>query len=909
MSDRETDQDEEPTQHGHRYTGYTLDPEISHEFAQKFLDAQTINYVSSVDEDENVEALIDQLEANFNVVWKDLGRIKNNYGLIDSSQGSKMGALVEIITNSFDAVLVRRYRERYGETYDPSHNIATYDAAADLLFSKAERWDGPKGDDGDDAWVELYADGGRIDDEHGANFVVLDHGEGKPPEEFEDTFLDVLKPGQTKRNWPFLQGQFGMGSSAVLSYCGGGYKFIASASVSRPGLWTWSICSRNRPEGTYEYLTIDGRPPMFNGDFAGRDIGSVVKMYDYEDSFQQMPGQGAYKLGRTLYDIPMVMRLDDRRGYKSRVQSRNWYGHKYTLENTARQNGYIEEQFTITHDFGGAETDDGWIELGEIDVEVYVFKSDDDLRRKAKEDEFKIDSDIPLSELTDKQKKRLQNVVNRKSEYRGNVSEHRKRAISLVVNGQVHGDFGRQTLTGNRVGLDNVGKDILAYIDFSNLNGTTLTDTFQSNRSYINDDKPLGRKVRDEVYEMLQANDTLKQYEDERKRHRRKREHEERDIQTIESILKDNPHLTQFFGSFGEIFPSANGSGDDGLPIGTTEEDTQSSSNTSTGDSKDWIDLRYIPTTLKVLDKVKQTGEPIEWSGGKTGDKLFIRELALGSTGWVKLKLDAQNNYFTREHDRGDLNVVPDSMVVDTELVSGILGVRIKPLNNASPGDTNIVTVEVTRPNAEPLTEKFKIRLTEKPDTPTINNPDNHGETEEQSDLMKAIGEPNIVLVERDDWVDYDFNEETIVNISGSDPRDFIYEINVDAAPIASFRSRKNLNVDGENIINDQWAAIVFYMALGSYMKWAVAIDNKLRENDMTPLLDDDLLPDSKEERENDHLLPNEDDVERFVDDLDRYTADQIDPREMAAASVAGSVQTLLDWRYTNDDLDGLIES
>jgi hypothetical protein len=891
------------------YVGHALDPDVSRRFAEKFLDAQTIKYVSSVDEDDNVKTLIDQLEAEYDVVWKDLGRMENNYGLIESSQGSKMGALVEIITNAFDAVLVCRYRERHGESYDASHDIATYDAAGQLLFDEEERLNGPGGSDTDGSWVELYADGGgRRGDSHGANFVVCDRGEGKPPEEFETTFLDVLKPGQTKRNWPFLQGQFGMGGSAVLSYCGKGYKFIASASVNQPEVWTWSIVRRNRERSTYEYLTISGRVPTFIGEFADREVGSIVKMFDYEDSFPQVPGQGAYDLGRTLYDIPMAMRLDDRRGYTSRVQDRNWYGHKYTLENTATENGYIEEQFTITHDFGGAETDDGYVELGEINAEVFVFKSDEAIRRMTKEGEFGLDPETPREELDDSQQKRLQNRVSRKSSYRGNTGEHRDRAVSLVVNGQVHGDFGRRALTGNRVGLDNVGKDLLVYIDFSSMNGTTLTDTFQSNRSYINDDKPLGQQVRDEVYDMLQGNETLEQYEEERKRSRRKREHDEKDIKTIESILEENPHLTQFFGSFGEHFPSVQEGRDGDLPAGVTEEGSDTTSTAGTGDTENWIDLNYVPTTLEVLKRVKQTGEPVPWDGGETGDEPFVREIPVSSTGWVKFRLDAVNDYFTREREHGERIIVPDEMVVDSELVGGILGVRIEPFDNAKPGDMYTVTVEVTRPDASALTEEFKIRCVEERDPTTTRQPDPEQEPDDASDFMRAIGEPDIDLVEQSEWEEYGFNEDTVVNIVGDDPREFTYEINVDAAPVASFRERKNLNPAGEEIVNDQWAAIVFYMALGSYMKWAIAIDRKLRENGMTPLLDDDLLPDSPEEQEQDPLLPNEDDVEQVVNELDARTADQLDPRRMAAASMAGSVHTLLDWRFDEDDLDGLTE-
>lgn len=907
MSNEDTDSDYQTSIEPSAYIGHAIEPEISREYAQKLLDAQTIKYVSSVDEDDNLKTLIDQLEANYDVVWHDLGRLDNNYGLIESSQGSKMGALVEIITNAFDAVLVRRYRERHGENYEPSHDITTYDEAAELLFSEKEREHGPSGSETDDTWVEMYLDGGRRRSSHGANFVILDHGEGKPPEKFEDTFLDVLEPGQSKREWPFLQGQFGMGGSAVLSYCGKGYKFIASSSMERPSVWTWSVVRRNRDKNTYEYLTIDGIPPTFEGKFAGREVGSVVKMYDYEDSFPQLPGQGAYKLGRTLYDIPMAMRLGDRRDYNSAIQERKWYGHKYTLENTAKENGYIEEQFTITHDFGGAETDDEFVELGEINVEVFVFKSNEQIKRDAMENEFGLDPDTSKSELDKKQKKRLDNLVNRKRSYRGNVSEHRNRAISLVVNGQVHGDFGRQTLTGNTVGLDNVGQDLLVFIDFSSLNGATLTDTFQSNRSYINVDKPLGKRVRDEVFDLFQGNETLQQYEEKRKRSRRKREHDERDIQTVESILENNPHLSQFFGSFGSVFPSLTNADGEEMEVGLAEDEAEGKTTGSNGEDKEWIDLKYVPTTLDILKRVKQSGEPVEWESSEIEDEQFIKEIPANSSGWVKFKLDAKNDYFTREREHGELNVVPDEMVIDTELVNGILGVRVEPFDNASQGDTYTLSVEVTRPNLESLTSEFKVKCVEKREPRTQKTPDPEQNSNNTSELLKAIGKPNIQLIEREDWGD-EFNKDVIVHVEGSDPREFTYLVNVDAAPLVSFRERKDLNAAGEQIINEEWAAIIFYMTLGSYMKWAVAIDQKRRENGVSPILDDDLLPSSRQDRGSDPLMPSEDDIERVVSELDARSIEQMDPRKMATASVTGSVQTLLDWRYSEEDLDGLIE-
>jgi hypothetical protein len=433
-----------------------------------------------------------------------------------------------------------------------------------------------------------------------------------------------------------------------------------------------------------------------------------------------------------------------------------------------------------------------------------------------------------------------------------------------VVNGQVHGDFGRQTLTGNIVGLDNIGRDILAYIDFSSLNGATLTDTFKSNRSYINVDKPLGKKVRDEVFDLFQGNETLQQYEEERKRSRRKREHDERDIQTVESILEGNPHLSQFFGSFGSVFPSLLSNDGEGATVGVTEEEIEKPPTESDGEEKEWVDLKYIPTMLDILQKTKQTGEPVEWDGGETEGERFGKEVPIDSSGWVKFRLDAQNDYFTREREHGKLNVIPDEMVVDTELVNGIFGVRVEPFDNASPGDTYTVTVEVTRPNSEPLAGEFKVKCVEEREPRTRKKSDPEQEPDNESELLKAISKPDVQLVERDEWGN-EFNEDIIVSIEGTDSRDFTYYINVDAAPLVSFRERKKINDAGKTIINEEWAAIVFYMTLGSYMKWSVPIDQKRRENGLDTILDEDLLPGSSQERKDDSLMPSEDDVKRVV--------------------------------------------
>ena len=49
-------------------------------------------------------------------------------------------------------------------------------------------------------------------------YTFVDNGEGQDPRLFEDTFLSLSR--RNKKDVPFVQGKFNMGSSGVLSYCG-----------------------------------------------------------------------------------------------------------------------------------------------------------------------------------------------------------------------------------------------------------------------------------------------------------------------------------------------------------------------------------------------------------------------------------------------------------------------------------------------------------------------------------------------------------------------------------------------------------------------------------------------------------------------------------------------------------------
>ena len=155
--------------------------------------------------------------------WVPLGANENNFGLIETQQASPVAALVEKITNSIDALLMRRCLE---EGVDPTSLEAPRD-----MGSAIETWFGPD----QKSWhlpgirrrqaeqIQILAVGSRTR----PCLTVYDDGEGQHPDDFEDTFLSLLRGN--KNDVAFVQGKYNMGGTGAIVFCGERrYHLIAS---------------------------------------------------------------------------------------------------------------------------------------------------------------------------------------------------------------------------------------------------------------------------------------------------------------------------------------------------------------------------------------------------------------------------------------------------------------------------------------------------------------------------------------------------------------------------------------------------------------------------------------------------------------------------------------------------------
>ncbi len=67
----------------------------------------------NADNEEQVEKIIQEVEEKFSseVEWKKLGNQESNYGVVENQQSHPVGALIEKLTNSIDAILMKKCRE------------------------------------------------------------------------------------------------------------------------------------------------------------------------------------------------------------------------------------------------------------------------------------------------------------------------------------------------------------------------------------------------------------------------------------------------------------------------------------------------------------------------------------------------------------------------------------------------------------------------------------------------------------------------------------------------------------------------------------------------------------------------------------------------------------------------------
>lgn len=733
--------------------------------------------------------------------WFPLGGNENMFGIVRNQQSNPIAALVEKVTNSIDAILTKKCLEL---EVQPDSNDApqTMEEAIHLFYPDYKNWDLKQNRRRQSEEIQIIADGPPRD----TSVIIYDNGEGQRPENFEDTFLSLVRGN--KINIQFVQGKYNMGGSGALVFCGKKrFQLIASKRFDGTGNFGFTLIrqrkisesSTNKRSSHFEYLKIDKLIPSFpivdlDLKLYGRNFktGSIIKMYSYQfpsgySGFAQDLNQS---LNEFLFEPTLpILTVDKKERYpNNKVLELDLFGLKRRLEEA--QSEYIDTYFSevyVDELFGKAK------------VTCYVFK--------------------PKTEKYDVKKSK---EIIRSRFFKNNMS------VMFSINGQVHGSYSAEFITRNL--KFNLLKDyLLIHVDCTDMNPDFREELFMASRDRLKQGDE-ANALRDYLGKKLKKS----QLDDINRRRK-------------ESIGLENEDTTELIKSFAKNLPKDSDLFkllQNTLKLEEKKEEkkqTKPTSQKAKTEIKPFLPKRF-PTFFRLHNK-KEKGINII-SLPKNGERT------------IKFDTDVENDYFDRSEYPGDLEISilkakKSSEGGGTEKgtdydVSSVLNIvksspnqsaiklSIEPRDELNVGDEIEIKASLTAPGEifeEIILVKIKDKEAPKEKAPQEEETDDH------------IGLPKLHKVKEDNWEKLEENgvamgfDTVMYPVSEGDQLQEIY-INLDSKVFLNHRSK----LKGEEqilVAEKKYISSVYFHTLFLYMitkrrKYSIYIDKETGSENIT---------------------------------------------------------------------------
>lgn len=412
---------------------------------------------SAKTEKDVTEIIEKNTELNEPLNWHPIGGNESNFSIIENQQSNPIAALVEKVTNSMDAILMKKCIELEIDPKSQNAPKSMEDAISTFYKDDYKSWDLTTFKKKQAEEIQIIADGPTKE----SAVIIYDNGEGQHPEKFEDTFLSLMKGNKNEIH--FVQGKYNMGGSGAIVFCGKkGYQLIASKRYDGSGKFGWTLTrehpftseeSNTKKNTWYEYLKIDGQIPAFDIDELELNLlnrqfktGSIIKLYSYQmkgiSGFAQDLAQSfnefMFKPVLPLYCIDTKERYPN-----NKVLDTTVFGLQRRLE---EENDYVEDYFSEMYED----------ELfGKMKVTCYLFKT----------------------KQTNKSVKETKEDISRRF-FKNNM------AVLFSMNGQVHGHYTSEFITR---GLKfNLLKDyLLIDVDCTKMNYNFRKELFMASRDRL----------------------------------------------------------------------------------------------------------------------------------------------------------------------------------------------------------------------------------------------------------------------------------------------------------------------------------------------------------------------------------------------------------------------------------------
>lgn len=341
--------------------------------------------------------------------------------------------------------------------------------------------------------------------------------------------------------------------------------------------------------------------------------------------------------------------------------------------------------------------------------------------------------------------------------------------IFLTVNGQAQHTESVNFLKTSCL-LPDLAPYMIVHVDLSNA-GYQANKVFHTARSGMID-IPEYDEFHKRLTDSIKGDETLKELNREYKERKlRNAQPEDKDLSRyIGRLVKDNPFLASLL-NIGEEVPTEK-------PEGPKKE----------------YHGEYIPTMFDLGDREK--------------------EIPCNRYARLRIKTDAMNDYLTRSKDKGEFRWTASKLVQINHysLKNGYLPVRIEPVKDTKPGDTDIIVFELTRPNQEPLKAQLKIMIG-KPEEPKTNPPGPH-----KPPTKLALKLPELKPVPKEDWVNFDWTGQDIVKVQEDQEGITVY-INKEPDVLTEFPKRNPRYSSGDMMtaVQKRYLASVYLYSVAMF--------------------------------------------------------------------------------------------
>lgn len=731
--------------------------------------------------------------------WKPLDGNPSNYGIVKNQQSNPIAALIEKVTNSIDALLTKKCYESGISPKSPKAPQSMNEAIE--RFYHNNNWDLNSQKRKQAEEIQIIADGKGPRSKKtktGTSVIVYDNGEGQHPEDFEKTFLSLVRGN--KNDVHFVQGKYNMGGSGSIVFCGKKrFQLIASKKHDGTGDFGFTLIREHPKRETdhaketwYEYLLVNNKIASFPIDKLDLGLenrkfetGSIIKMYSYQ--FPKGYSGFAQDLNQSINEylfnpaLPVLTKDTQERYPNNKVLVNDLYGLKRRL--SSEENDYLEERFSEEYQ------DD---RFGTMKVSCFIFKT------KVRDFDLK------------KTKETIQ-----KRYFKNSMS------VLFSLNGQVHGHYTSEFITRS-LKLNLLKSHLLIHVDCTEFNYEFRKELFMASRDRLKDGEET-QFLRQYLATQLSKKDGRLSEIEKRRKQAVNIDTSSNTSELLKNFTKNMPLDSDLMKLLGKTFK---------LDI---KDQKKKKHNGQKPTKKETQEIPFKPERFPSMFKVS----------GKNGSDV-VAKIPLNGEKTIKFSTDVENEYFDRTDEPGELKISildiksndseggttsgipkePSELfnVVKSSPNKGTIKIALNPKEILNVGDAVQMKVDLTSPGKE-FNEMFWVMITDK-EAPKVKAP-------KEDDDNDNLGLPQLLFAyeekdeEQKDAVSWDEVEEAtgldidfatvMVPEAEGDALKRIF-VNMDSTVLMNFKSKyKNPNQEQLELSNRKYYTSVYFHALFLY--------------------------------------------------------------------------------------------